>query len=301
MRKLIFLFFIAVAVAKICLADQSHQPAIQLANIYHQNIDVTNYLVSEKLDGLRSYWDGKNLISKEGNIYNAPEWFTKDFPSDHLEGELWVDRGKFEEVSGIVRTQIPNDQDWQKVHLMLFDMPQHQGIFSERLETMKNIVANLHSKNLAKNLLVIEQFKIANHQVLMKKLDEITKKNGEGLVLHRQDSFYKATRSAGRSAPRSAPRSDDVLKLKTFDDAEAKVLSHIAGKGKYEGMMGAMLVENEEKIRFKIGGGFSDELRKNPPKIGSIITYKYFGKTKENKPRFASFLRIREDYKFEYR
>ena len=289
MSKSIFLFFIAIAVATTCYASQSTQPEIQLANIYHRDIDVTNYLVSEKLDGLRAYWDGKNLISKEGNIYNAPEWFTKDFPSEHLEGELWIGRGKFEETSGIIRTQIPNDQDWQKVHLMLFDMPKHKGTFSERLEAMKILVANLHSKNLAKNLLVIEQFKIANHQALIKKLNEVTKLGGEGLVLHRQDSLYKAIRN------------NDVLKLKTFEDAEAKVLSRIAGKGKYEGMMGALLVENEEKIRFKIGGGFSDELRKNPPKIGSIITYKYFGKTNENKPRFASFLRVREDYKFEYR
>ena len=120
----------------------------------------------------------------------------------------------------------------------------------------------------------------------MKQLNDIVKNGGEGLMLHRADSLYKSARN------------NDLLKLKTFDDAEAKVLDHIEGKGKYRGMMGAILVENEGGIRFKIGGGFNDFFRKNPPPVGSIITYKYFGKTKDNKPRFASFLRVREDYKF---
>ena len=98
-----------------------------------------------------------------------------------------------------------------------------------------------------------------------------------------------------------ATRNDDLLKLKTYLDAEARVLKIISGKKKFQGMMGAILVENEEGIKFKIGSGFSDSTRKNPPAIGSIITYKYYGKTKDNKPRFASFLMIRADYNFVYR
>ncbi len=262
--------------------SNANPPPIQLANIYNQEIDLKNYLISEKLDGLRAYWDGKNLISKEGNIYNAPKSFTMDFPNEILEGELWIGRGKFEETSGIVRTEIPNEQDWQKIHLMLFDMPKHSGTFIQRLERMKIIVKNSNSKSLK----VIEQEKFIDQKTLMKQLNDIVKNGGEGLMLHRADSLYKSARN------------NDLLKLKTFDDAEAKVLDHIEGKGKYRGMMGAILVENEEGIRFKIGGGFNDFFRKNPPPVGSIITYKYFGKTKDNKPRFASFLRFREDYKF---
>ena len=276
-----FLFafsFLLSASAFPSLADESQKPQIQLANLYHEGIDVKNYLVSEKLDGVRAYFDGEKLISREGNVYNAPQWFTKNFPHQHLEGELWIGRGKFEELSAIVRKAIPVDAEWKQVRLMLFDMPQHGGVFSQRYDAMKTLVANCDTQYLQ----IIEQSKISSHQDLMKRLNEVVKNGGEGLMLHRAESLYQAARN------------DDLLKLKTFEDAEAIVIAHIPGKGKYEGAMGAILVENSDKIRFKIGGGFSDEQRKFPPKIGSKITYKFFGKTKNNKPRFASFMRVRE-------
>lgn len=279
-----FIFFFILNLSLTPLSDSfaknsSQKPEIQLANLYHKNIDVKNYLVSEKLDGVRAYWDGEKLISREGNIYNAPKWFIADFPKEHLEGELWIGRGKFEKLSGIVRTEIPDDEGWKLVRLMLFDMPKHEGVFVKRLEAMKNLVANSGSAYLK----VIEQSKISNHQNLLKQLNEVVKNGGEGLMLHRNDSLYQAVRN------------DDLLKLKTFEDAEAVVIAHIAGEGKFTGMMGAMLVENQEKIRFKIGTGFTETQRKFPPKVGSVITYKFFGKTKNNKPRFASFVRVRDD------
>ena len=281
-------FFIPFAIALLftnpSFAVQASKPEIQLANIYNQDqgIDLTKYLVSEKLDGVRAYFDGKNLISKEGNVFNSPEWFTKDFPPEIFEGELWIDKGKFELVSGTVRQKIPNDQDWQQVKLMLFDMPKHKGTFLERLKAMKSLVAKAHSQYLE----VVEQSEISDQKTLMNRLYKVTKEGGEGLMIHKKSSLYIATRN------------DDLLKLKTFEDAEAMVLSYVKGEGKYQGMMGAILVENEEGIRFKIGGGFSVEQRKNPPPIGSIVTYKYFGKTKDNKPRFTSFLSLRPDYNF---
>ncbi|MBU6339062.1 MAG: DNA ligase [Rickettsiales bacterium] len=273
----VIIFLLLFFVSNLSFAEVFSE--IQLANLYHKGVNLNQYLVSEKLDGVRAYWNGKELISKQGNIIKAPKWFIKDFPREYFEGELWIDRGKFELVSGIVRQEIPNDEEWQKVKLMLFDMPKNSKIFEERLSDMKILVKNLNLKNLK----IIEQFEIANHNDLIKKLNEVIKIGGEGLMLHKKDSFYKPERN------------NDLLKLKTYEDEEAVVISHIAGKGKFEGMLGAILVENKDKIRFKIGGGFSDEQRKNPPKVGSVITYKFYGKTKNNKPRFASFLRVREE------
>lgn len=256
-------------------------PEIALAKIYNSKIDVTKYLVSEKFDGVRAYWDGQNLISKNGNIYHAPNWFFQDFPNQVFEGELWIARGKFEEVSGIVRSEQAG-YDWQKVKLMIFDLPKHDGTFAQRFQEMQILV----EKSGSKYLQVIDQFLVKDEKELMQKLQQITKNGGEGLMLHRAESYYKSGRT------------NDILKLKTYEDAEAKVLKHLPGKGKYQGMLGAILVENEEGVQFKIGSGFSDQQRQNPPAIGSIITYKFYGKTKNNKPKFASFLRVRQDYEF---
>lgn len=269
---LVFFFFLSAA-------NAAETPKIQLANLYHEDIKLDEYLVSEKLDGVRARFDGEKLISRQGNIIKAPSWFLKNFPKTELDGELWISRGHFEEVSGIVRKEIPNEIEWKKVKLMLFDLPQSQEVFSVRYEEMQKLVKAAQNEHLQ----LIKQFEIPTHSELKKLLNSLTKSGAEGLMLHRKNSYYQAIRS------------DDILKLKTYEDAEAIVIAIIAGQGKFKNKMGALLVENDDKIRFKIGGGFSDEQRNNPPKIGTKITYKFFGKTKNNKPRFPSFMRVRTD------
>ena len=260
------------------LAVNAKNPPIQVANVYHDNIAISDYFVSEKLDGIRTYWNGKNLMSRQGNIIHSPKWFTKDFPDIVLDGELFIERGKFELIASSVLKDNPISQEWQKVKFMIFDMPNHSGRFSQRLQAMKILINQVNSPYLQ----IIEQSKIDDKENLMKKLDEMVAHGAEGLMLRKADSFYQAKRN------------DDLIKLKKYQDAEAKVIAHIKGKGKYQNMMGSLLVENiKDKMRFRIGTGFSDKQRKNPPKIGDIITYKYYGKTKNNIPRFASFIKIR--------
>lgn len=254
-------------------------PPLQLANKYYSGIPVQEYWLSEKLDGVRAYWNGQDLISRQGYRLHAPAWFTANFPAVHLDGELWLSRGQFAEVSGIVRQQNPEVSDWQKVHYWVFDLPNVPGTFTQRIAMMKMLSASVHSDYLR----WVPQFKIEKSEDLTQLLDDIVKKGGEGLMLHRGDSFYRAARN------------DDLLKMKTYEDEEAIVIAYIPGQGKYKNQLGALLVENAQKVRFKIGTGFTDAQRKNPPPIGSLITYKYVGKTKNNIPRFASFLRSRTD------
>ncbi|HVV68735.1 MAG TPA: DNA ligase [Gammaproteobacteria bacterium] len=275
-----YYFFVTLVFLFLTLTAFCQQPPpLQLANIYSNHINPKNYWVSEKLDGVRAYWNGKNLISRQGHRINAPLWFVENFPQEPLDGELWIGHNQFERVSGIIRQQNPNDAEWKKIRFMVFDMPQNPHIFTQRLEMMKKLIAAIHSEYLQ----VIPQYKVESPQELMQQLHTVLKAGGEGLMLHRETSHYQAVRN------------NDLLKLKAFVDAEAVVIAHIPGKGKYKNMLGALLVENSDKVRFKIGSGFSDAQRKNPPQIGSIITYKYFGKTKNNIPRFAGFVRIRYD------
>lgn len=270
------LFFLLLILPRLVFAGI---PEIQLANIYRDKIDVGQYFVSEKLDGVRAYFDGSNLISRQGNKINAPQWFLANFPKEVFEGELWIGRGQFEDVVSAVKKDIPKDEEWQKVRFMLFDAPKHGGTFEQRLEFLKKIVEESNSPYLK----VIKQSKIEDKKALKKLLAEVVAAGGEGLMLHKIDSPYVAQRN------------DDLLKLKTYQDEEGIVIKHLAGKGKFKGVMGAVIVKNNDGIIFKIGGGFSDQQRKNPPKIGATITYKFYGKTKDGKPRFASFLRERKE------
>ena len=262
-------------------AKSTSKPALMLANSYHQGIDLDQYWVSEKYDGVRALWDGEKLISRGGNTYVAPDWFIKDFPVKKLDGELWIAREKFELTVSTVRDHQPDEVAWKKIKYMVFDMPEVEMVFDRRLDYLKKLIKNSNVPWLQ----AVKQWKVKDHETLQNQLYEITAQGAEGLMLHRGSSRYKGKRTG------------DLLKVKLYQDAEAIVVKHISGKGKYKDMLGAIVVEMPNKIRFKIGTGFSDAERSNPPEIGETITYQYRGKTKNNIPRFASFLRIRESEK----
>lgn len=261
-------------------AQTTQKPALMLAKPYRSDIELKHYWISEKLDGVRAYWDGTQLISRQGNRFSAPDWFTRGFPKQVLDGELWMGRNRFAEVSGAVRRQIPDPAQWQKIRFMVFDSPGETGDFDHRLQALRVLFAQLNSPSIA----LIEQYKIDDETALMQALDQLIANGGEGLMLHLG------------SAPYRGIRSDDLLKLKRFSDAEAVVIGHIPGKGKFSGMLGAVLVKMPDGREFKIGSGFSDEQRRHPPAIGSTISYKYQGTTASGLPRFASFFRARNDF-----
>jgi len=259
-------------------SSRAESPEFLLAKSYSSQENLDQYLVSEKLDGVRAYWNGKQLITRGGVIIQAPNWFTANFPSEHLDGELWIGRKKYDEVSGIVRTKIPKEDDWRLVSYQVFDMPLSLKPFSERYQDIKGLVLRKNSRYLK----AVEQFEIASQKELDFLLEYLTNAKAEGLMLHKKDSFYQGTRSS------------DLLKYKIFQDAEARVLAHIPGRGQFSGLMGSILVETEDGRQFKIGTGFNHSQRMSPPEIGSTITYRYQGLTSGGLPRFASFLRVRE-------
>jgi len=255
------------------------KPNLMLAKVYHQDIDLSQYWVSEKFDGVRALWDGKQFISRGGNIYHAPDWFTTDFPQQQLDGELWISRQSFELLVSTVRDKEPDEEAWEKVKFMVFDMPDTTDVFDERLRQLNTLVESVKIPWLK----AVKQTKLQDHQTLMKHLNVVTQLGAEGLMLHKGSSLYRGKRSG------------DLLKVKPYEDAEAVVVGYIGGKGKYTNMLGALRVALEDGHTFKIGTGFSDAERRNPPKIGEIVTYQFRGKTKRGIPRFASFLRVRLD------
>lgn len=264
--------------SSVSLARDLPKPELMLANIYQKGINLDEYWVSEKLDGVRALWDGIQLISRGGNIYHAPKWFIQDFPKSELDGELWIARQKFEKVVSTVRDKIPDELAWKEIKFMVFDIPDSELIFDQRLVRLKKIVKTAQIPWLQ----AVKQWKVSDHNTLIQELERYSKLEAEGLMLHLGTSLYQGKRNG------------DLLKVKPYQDAEAIVIQHIPGKGKYKRMLGALLVKTNDNLTFKIGTGFSDMERRKPPQIGSTITYQYHGKTKNGVPRFASFLRIRK-------
>lgn len=260
-------------------ANNNQPPPLTLAKTYTGRIDLSQYWVSEKLDGVRAYWNGQQLISRQGNIFPAPTWFTKKFPAQALDGELWLARGRFQKLLSIVSKNQAIDEEWQTIRYFVFDLPQAIKPFTQRLLMLQQLVKESNSPYL--NL--VHQYQLSDEPALLQQLNHITKDGGEGLMLHRANALYRAGRNG------------DLLKVKPYYDAEATIVAHIPGKGKYTNMLGSIVVEMPEGLQFRIGSGFTDVQRSSPPPLGSVITYTYHGKTNKGIPKFASFLRIRKN------
>lgn len=258
---------------------------VMLANVYRPDVVLSDYWVSEKYDGVRGYWDGHRLLTRGGEVIAAPAWFTAGWPEQAMDGELWAGRGQFAKAVSTVRQQVPNDEAWRQIRFMVFDLPTHGGSFDERLPALQSQVAQIAQPWVQ----AVAQRKVPHQAALQALLMATVKAGGEGLMLHRGASLYQAVRN------------DDLLKLKTHDDAEARVVGHVSGLGKHRGQLGALWVEvpaaseGMAPLRFKLGTGFSQAQRRDPPPIGSLVTFRYLGLTDKGLPRFASFLRVRED------
>ena len=259
-------------------------PPLMLANVYHPGVALADYWVSEKYDGVRGYWNGTQLMTRGGEPLATPAWFTASWPAVPMDGELWAGRGQFAKAVSTVRQKTPDDAAWRSLRFMVFDLPAQGGTFTERIPPLEKLVNQINQPWVK----VVAQLQLADHQALQRLLAKTVKGGGEGLMLHRGASLYKGLRS------------DDLLKVKTHEDTEARVIAHIPGTGKYAGKMGALLVEmpaanGNPPQRFKLGTGFADADRERPPAVGSTVTYRFRGINPSGIPRFASFMRVRED------
>ncbi|MEC9357119.1 MAG: DNA ligase [Pseudomonadota bacterium] len=277
--KLIIKIGLVLWFAQALVIRAANPPALMLAERYETGVDLDAYWVSEKLDGVRGYWNGTELLTRGGHRIETPPWFTQAWPSQPLDGELWMGRARFAELSGTVRRTTPDEAAWHELKFMVFDLPAHPGSFDERLAALRELIPTLQIPWLR----LIEQSHVANAAELDRRLDRVVAAGGEGLMLHRGAAPYRAIRS------------DDLLKLKPYDDAEARVVGYVPGQGKYQGVLGSLVVERPDGLQFRLGSGFSDEQRADPPALGSWVTYRYNGFTVNGIPRFARFMRIRDE------
>jgi len=258
-----------------------HGPAILLAHKYEDfpDLDPTGWWYSEKLDGVRALWTGKEFLSRQGNIFHAPDWFKAAMPDEALDGELWMGREMFQKTISVVKRL-----DWgdgaKLIKYVIFDVPSLKNeAFEARIDAAVNhaVAANVS------HIKAHPHHPVQSRKHLADELKAVAALGGEGLMIRKPKSFYEAGRSS------------TLLKVKPWDDAEAVVIGHEPGKGRHKGVVGGLLVRTPDGKEFNLGTGLSDEERRSPPQIGDTVTYSFTGKTEAGIPKCAAFLRIRPE------
>ena len=221
--------------------------------------DPAGWLISEKLDGVRGYWDGSCMYSRNGNLFHLPAWFKNLLPKDiALDGELWTKRDDFQNAVGIVRFS-EKDEDWKQITYMVFDAPLLDKPFEQRLEVLRKKLAENPSNHVRYHV----HHRCRDKAHLLEETDKIIAEGGEGMMVKDPKSKYESKRS------------ELLLKVKKFQDTEATVIGHVKGDGRCWDMLGALLMRGDNGIEFKIGSGLDDKQRRKPPKKGSRVTYKF--------------------------
>jgi DNA ligase-1 len=267
------------AATRATAANRRPTPLLLLANKWDESIDPTGMWMSEKLDGVRCFWDGKAFVSRNGIVFPAPGFFLCGLPDAMtLDGELWGGRGQFQSTVSVVKTA--NSERWRGVVFQVFDVPSLKDKpFEERMDAL----AAWCKDHPYPHIRMVKQERCKGREHLCEQLRKIETLGGEGLMLRRPGSVYVGSRSS------------TLLKVKTFHDADARVIGYEAGKGKYKGMTGALQCQMACGKRFTCGSGMRDHDRQHPPPIGSIITYRFQELTEDGVPRFPVFVGVRID------
>jgi DNA ligase-1 len=217
------------------------------------------------------------MLTRRGEAIAIPVELRKALPDFPLDGELWAGHGRFEETVAAVRDTVPG-AGWSEVRYLVFDAPARSGPFEERMA----FVGQWLAAHPAGQVQVVEQLRCAGMPQLRSFLAAVERAGGEGVMLRAPGSPYQAGRS------------EHLRKYKSFDDTEAIVRGYNPGRGKYTGLVGSLVLELPDGIRFAVGSGLSDRERREPPPVGSVITFKHHGWTGGGKPRFPVFWRVRE-------
>ncbi|BBO84569.1 ATP-dependent DNA ligase [Desulfosarcina ovata subsp. sediminis] len=253
-------------------------PSLQKASGYTGNEAVAGWLMSEKLDGIRGYWNGERLLTRQGKTIHAPAWFTGPFPPFALDGELWRRRNDFAFVQNTVLDRVPAE-GWREITYNIFEVPAVPGDFPSRLAKARAWF-EVHP---APHVRIIEQQVCRGREHLDRFLATVEALGGEGVIVKDPAPEFHAGRSP------------DVLKVKRFSDMEGTVIAHNPGKGRFSGMLGSLALQLESGVVFNLGSGFTLRQRQHPPPVGAVVTFKFQGFTQNGIPRFASFLRVRKD------
>lgn len=244
------------------------------------------WYASEKLDGMRCYWDGvgatgekvkgrpvTGFFSRYGNVISVPKRWVEEAPKGvKLDGELWCGRENRQKLLATTKDYYPS-KDWDDVEFHVFESPGSGKLFKDTYQYLLSLSLSL---SLPPFIKVVEQtiLESSEHQGML--LKAVIAKGGEGLMLRNPYSYYQNTRSS------------DLVKVKNKLMGRATVIGFTRGKGKYSGMIGALTVMWNNVV-FDISGMVDSERVIGSFNDGDKVMFQYCGLSTNGVPQEARY------------
>ncbi|MEI9866424.1 MAG: hypothetical protein WDN00_18085 [Limisphaerales bacterium] len=150
-----------------------NESEMTLGTDYTTDVNPAGWLVSEKMNGCRAYWDGSQFWTRGGNVISAPAWFMEGLPTSHLDGEIWAGRESFEEA----RLAVQFGRWTRRCRFVAFDAPAFQGTWARRMRGAEHIWRD-----------VVKFEPVKSRAGLMKRLREVKNWGGEGLMIRNSET-----------------------------------------------------------------------------------------------------------------
>ena len=254
----------------------------------------TKVYLQPKLDGVRCIFTKDGAYSRAGNEfknvahikYDLTDFFRKH-PNAVLDGELYNHALKddFEKIISLVRKQKPTDQDARDaeslVQYHVYDTIAEGPDYESRFNWLIRYLPIAATMTLIKNTVVESQ-------------DEAKMLHSVHLAQGYEGSMLRL------NMPYEQKRSYNLQKFKDFSDTEATIVGYEAGQGKFEGLIGKFLMQDDDGNKFgcPIGKGYNFTDRRYildniHNYMGQRATFTYFQRTKAGSYRHPLFKTIR--------
>jgi DNA ligase-1 len=224
--------------------------------------DVSGWQIAQKYNGIRCYWNGFEMWSKKGRKYELPSFITDLLPKSPLDGEICLSSGSYTKCVAILNKN-PSHPAWKNIKFVVNDAPELDIPFSQRLQALRTKIVKSRWVRVNKYL------NCRGNDNLYEELANVRRQGGDGIIMKHPNSLYHAGKSR-----------TSFLEVNSNFQGVARVLQIMRKKDK----INSVRVKTEQGQEFNIFRGLKT-LFKNPPKVGSNITYCYNSLLDNGKPR----------------
>ena len=251
--------------------------------------------IQPKLDGVRCLFTKDGAFSRTGKQFMNVKHIEEDLkelfdscPWMVLDGELYNHNLKddFEKIISLVRKQKPTDEDRSEARTKIqYHVYDYIVGNTKYLKYKKRMDALVCSNIYTPSVCYVESKRVATPAILKIAHQANLDRGYEGSII-RLNGIYEHKRSK------------NLLKVKDFNDSEAKIIDFVEGKGKRIGTIGKFIAIDSNGMEF--GMPVMDNfkfLQKNfnfmKKWVGKTATFTYFEKTKRGSYRHPLFKCLR--------